>query len=225
VITLAIEQSSDNGSVALLDDDVLLGEQGWRYARFENQTLFTALRRVLEDSALGIQAVEAIAVGLGPGSFTGIRIAVSAAQALALPSNLQLLGLSSGEALAYDVFREADADQVVIMGDARRQCAWFAHFENRNGWPMMVQPWSLQPLKDIAAVIPDNAVVTGPDWERIGEQLRNACPANCNLIEGPRVPLASSVGCLAVHQMSVGDVPAPLEPLYLHPPVSAKPGS
>jgi len=222
MITLAIEQSTSRGSVALLRDETVLAGRAWEHTWFQNQQLFALLPGLLDESGLTMDAIDTIAVGIGPGSFAGCRVAVSAARAFAIPDGKRVIGLSSGEALAWDLLQETNAETVVVIGDARRQHAWYGCFGRGEQWPVMTKEWSLQPVDQLAAVLPAGAVIAGPDWDRISSVLKHACPESSKLVEENRVPTAATLGLLSGRRVREGAPAGPVSPIYLHPAVSPR---
>jgi tRNA threonylcarbamoyladenosine biosynthesis protein TsaB len=126
----ALETSTEWCSVALcVGDDLCALEQraGQRHA----ELVLPMLDRLLRRSALGADALEAVAFGAGPGSFTGLRIACGVAQGIAMARNLPVLGISTLEALA----EESGADRVVACVDARMNEVYSACLErDRSQW-------------------------------------------------------------------------------------------
>ena len=120
MITLAIETSTPHGSVALLDGETLLAEEHFIGDRSHSASLFVALEKL---RAL-VERVDQIAVGLGPGSYAGVRIAIAAALGLRLAMHARWVGLPSVAAL--DVPEPA----YIVIGDARRDSFYFTRIEN-----------------------------------------------------------------------------------------------
>jgi tRNA threonylcarbamoyl adenosine modification protein YeaZ len=119
MITLALDTSTTRGSVALLENGALLLDEQFTADRSHSATLFTALE---EARALTAQ-IDQIAVGLGPGSFAGVRIAIAAALGLELSTGAKIVGIPSVAAL------ETSASAYVVIGDARRETFYFTHVE------------------------------------------------------------------------------------------------
>jgi len=92
MITLAIEQSSTTGSLALFRDKSLLVERSWLDSRLRSQQFFGIIPLALQEAALAPEDIAMIGVGVGPGSFAGLRMAVSAARAFALPGKTRVFG-------------------------------------------------------------------------------------------------------------------------------------
>jgi len=132
MITLAIETSSHQGSVALLRDGEVLFNEICGTGRSHSSLLFGTLER-----ALSLGKPDRIVVGLGPGSYAGVRIALSAATGLALATGAELVGGCSSAALA-------DGEYAVV-GDARR--GGFSFTRVRDGecaeGPLLVSPMEL----------------------------------------------------------------------------------
>lgn len=126
----AVETSTDWCSVALyVDGEISSLEQraGPRHAELVLPMLDQLLRR----SAMRPQALDAIAFGAGPGSFTGLRIACGIAQGIAMARNLPVLGISTLDALA----EESGAQRVVACLDARMREVYYACIErDRSQW-------------------------------------------------------------------------------------------
>lgn len=119
MIVLAIDTSTERGSVALLADGALRFDENFVADRSHSSSLFTMLKKAL---ALAPR-IDRIAVGLGPGSYAGVRISIAAALGLELSRGAELVGLVSVAAL------ETEAHAYVAIGDARRETFYFTHVE------------------------------------------------------------------------------------------------
>lgn len=117
---LAIESSTPRGGIALLADGELRLEESFTSARGHSVLLFAMLERAC---AL-VGQIDVVAVGLGPGSYAGVRIAIAAAIGLELGGGARLVGLPSVAAL------ETDARSYLAIGDARRETFYFTRVED-----------------------------------------------------------------------------------------------
>ena len=99
---LGIETSGDVASVAVVDEKGVLAEIRFRHAMQLSRFLAPRIEQVLHLAEVPLDEVEGIAVGLGPGSFTGLRIGVTAAKGLAYGRALPIAGISTLEAIAAD---------------------------------------------------------------------------------------------------------------------------
>ena len=117
---LAIDTSTHHGTVALLVDGDLRLDETFTADRRTSAALFPVLARALAAAA----RVDQVAIGLGPGSYAGVRIAIAAAIGLKLGLRAQLVGLPSVAAL------ETNAPAYLAIGDARRDTFYFTHVED-----------------------------------------------------------------------------------------------
>lgn len=110
---LAIDTTNARGSVALVRDGVVVLDEHFTSERSHNSQLFTPLTKALKLSGSNLSA---IVVGTGPGSYTGARIGIAAAQGIALSRNVPVIGLLS--VLAPET--KELPHEFVVCGDARR---------------------------------------------------------------------------------------------------------
>ena len=104
--TLGIDTSSEVASVALLDDAVILAELSARVSAQHGETLLPRIEELLALAKAARASIDLIAVGLGPGSFTGVRIGVATAKGLALGMGRPIVGLRTSEVIAAAVSGE-----------------------------------------------------------------------------------------------------------------------
>ncbi|MFZ2267048.1 MAG: tRNA (adenosine(37)-N6)-threonylcarbamoyltransferase complex dimerization subunit type 1 TsaB [Azonexus sp.] len=114
MLILALETSTELGSCALWHDGELL-ERLCPAGRSHSETLLPLVRELLQGAGVGVRQLDAIAFGVGPGAFTGLRVACGAAQGLAVAGNIPLLPVSSLETMAA----ASGAERVLALLDAR----------------------------------------------------------------------------------------------------------
>lgn len=124
---LAFDTSSQALSVALTEDDTLLGKIDLNIKKNHSLTLMPAIDFLMTNAGLQPEDLDRIAVAQGPGSYTGLRIAVTTAKTLASTLNIDLVGVSSLAAIAANV---DVAGKVVPLIDARRQNVYAGIYEN-----------------------------------------------------------------------------------------------
>jgi tRNA threonylcarbamoyladenosine biosynthesis protein TsaB len=219
-LILAVEQSSTAASIALMQDGTVVAGREWR-ARTDG-SLFDAVPEILADRA-ELDDIGVFAVGLGPGSFAGLRTAVAAAQGYALPDHRSVFGVSSGDALALGVARDAKQSRITVVGNARRGLLWHAPFESANGDIRRLADWQLSAPAAFAADLPADTLVVGPDWDQLAEVLQSTLDPSIARVEEPRAPAAADVARLAYDRIRKGVRSEPLVPIYLHPAVFVAP--
>ena len=129
---LALESSATACSVALCEDEALIAQSFQNNGLTHSRTLMPMAVSLLDNCGTALDAVELIAMAAGPGSFTGLRIGVSAAKGLAWAGDKLCAGVSTLEAMAWPLAHLEGADLCAVM-DARRQQVYNALFEVRGG--------------------------------------------------------------------------------------------
>jgi tRNA threonylcarbamoyladenosine biosynthesis protein TsaB len=124
--------------------------------------LLPAVRRALDAAEASVRDLSALAVCLGPGTFTGVRIGLAAARGLRLPHETPLIGVSTLELIAAQTARAHPGRPVLAAIDARRDQVYAQLFRRGDApWP---EPWSApaaMPAADAAAMCPEGAVLAG----------------------------------------------------------------
>ena len=119
---LAIDSSSLVASVAVVEDDNLLGEYTINYKKTHSQTLLPMIDQVARMIELDLSTIDAIAVSAGPGSFTGLRIGSATAKGLGLALDKPIISVPTVDAIAYNLW--GCEDLICPLMDARRQQAY-----------------------------------------------------------------------------------------------------
>ena len=131
MLILAFETTAKAGSVALLDENKLLGESYQNTGLTHSQTLMVMAEDTLKQCGKTAADVEAVAVAAGPGSFTGVRIGVAAAKGFAWGAELPCYGVSTLEAMAESL--GVYEGLVCACMDARRSQVYNAVFSAEGG--------------------------------------------------------------------------------------------
>ncbi|MEG1687411.1 MAG: tRNA (adenosine(37)-N6)-threonylcarbamoyltransferase complex dimerization subunit type 1 TsaB [Angelakisella sp.] len=100
---LALEASATAASAAVCTEDRVIGEYFLDTAQTHSQTLLPMVEQLLAATQIPLEALEFLAVSTGPGSFTGLRIAISAVKGMAMGAQKPCVGVSTLEALAYNL--------------------------------------------------------------------------------------------------------------------------
>jgi N6-L-threonylcarbamoyladenine synthase/tRNA threonylcarbamoyladenosine biosynthesis protein TsaB len=220
MIALALELSSRYGSAALLSGFEVLAEEIWDEKNFRGQHVFRVLPGMLRNASVTLEAVELFAVGRGPGSYSGLRVAITAAQSFALPGRKTVYALSSGEALAREIADRENISPIAIVGDARRGTVWFGLFEVRDQALVQVKSWTVLPPDKLSAELPRDTLVVSSDMQKLSPFLKGL---NLKRFEQDCFPKAKCVGQLALRKLELGQPSEPFTPIYTQPAV-AKPG-
>lgn len=128
---LSVECSATPCSVAVSENGKILASAFCNVKLTHSQTLMPMVESVLRSSLLGIKDIGAFAVSSGPGSFTGVRIGISAVKGMAQAGNLPCISVSTLESMAQN-YSDTDCFVCAVM-DARCNQVYNALFDNQNG--------------------------------------------------------------------------------------------
>ena len=124
---IAIDSSGLVASVAIVEDDILIGEYNVQYKKTHSQTLLPMLDELKKMVELDLSTVDAIALAAGPGSFTGLRIGSATAKGLGLAMNVPLIEIPTLDGLACNLY---GTDKLVCpLMDARRNQVYTGIYE------------------------------------------------------------------------------------------------
>ena len=221
MIALAIDLSSRQGSLALFRDGEAIGSSSWGQHRGDAQALFREWPTLLKQIGVRPDHIHLYICGRGPGTFSGLRISLSSAQAAALPNQARVYAISSGEAIATNVAGEHAVQSVMVVGNARRGKIWLGRFSKteRDGLDLS-GGWKLIETNEFLAHSNAATVLVSPHFDQLREILPAEALADDRWIAKNLCPHAIEVGRAAIQHIENGDPSEPLSPLYLHSPVA-----
>lgn len=129
---LALDTSNQYCSVALQWDGRIQAQHEWSEQK-HSQMILPMVRALMGVQNADFADLDAIVVGIGPGGFTGVRLAVAVAQGLAFAAQKPVLAYSSLAAMALAGLRQTTVTQIVIAMDARMQQVYWAHYSLSEG--------------------------------------------------------------------------------------------
>jgi tRNA threonylcarbamoyladenosine biosynthesis protein TsaB len=208
---LAVETSSLAGGVALLDDERLIAEYVLDVSVTHSERLMAAIDRVLGDARWTPRMLDALAVAVGPGSFTGLRIAVSTVKGLAMALGVPIAAVPTLDAMAATV--PWAALPVCPVLDARKGEVYASLY--RWGGEGMRREWDYLALAPdaLAARLSEPVILLGDGAAVVRSPHARAVPPP------RRAPSPACVGALGLERLRRGDTvaAAALEPIYLRP--------
>ena len=213
MLLLAFDTSTPAVTVALCDDDSVLAQSMDVDARRHGELLTPAIARVLAAADAVPGDITAIAVGAGPGPYTGLRVGLVTAATLA-----DALGVPAYPVCSLDVLAAGHDGPVLVATDARRREVYWAAYDAagvRVSGPSVDRPSVVREWLDAHpgfAVLGDGALLYADEF-----------PDN-DIPEHPRYPAAASLAELVRPDASAGSDPDPLTPIYLRRPDATPPG-
>ena len=208
---LAFDTATPVVTVALHDGRRVLSGETADGARRHGELLAAMIERVLEAGGVGRTDLEAIAVGTGPGPYTGLRAGVVTARVLASALRIPAVGVCTLDVMARAAAPAAAGREFIVAADARRKEVYWARYvptAQRIGGPAVGPPAAMA----LAALCP----VAGEGPVLYPELF--ACPIP------PIYPDAAHLAEIAAGRLAEHDPPGPPEPLYLRRPDAREPG-
>lgn len=148
---LAIESSGLVASVAVTENNTLLGEYTMNHKKTHSQTLLPMIDELTKMIELDLNTIDAIAVSQGPGSFTGLRIGSATAKGLGLALDKPIIPVKTIDALAYNLW--GTGKQVCPLMDARRQQVYTGLYTFENGQLITLIPQCIVLIEEIVEKI------------------------------------------------------------------------
>ncbi|HDP70077.1 MAG TPA: tRNA (adenosine(37)-N6)-threonylcarbamoyltransferase complex dimerization subunit type 1 TsaB [Actinobacteria bacterium] len=222
---LAFDTSTDLCTVAVGKKGVLLGERNVYAPQGHMQKLLPITDSLLSEVGCNIKDIGAIAVGLGPGSFTGVRIGVSIAKGLVQGLKRQVVGISSLDALAKSVSFHDGLVCAVI--DAKRKEVYFCLYKCLQGKIERLTDYEALPPEELCDKL--NDINLNKKVVLVGDALKLYAPLFQERIKGAELalsdfwyPRAANVGDLAFDRLERGECNnfLNLAPIYVRVPIA-----
>jgi len=216
---LGIDTSTSRGGVGLIDDDEVISEYLLKSPVTHSERLLAAIEIVLKESHLTPQDLDGWAVSLGPGSFTGLRIGLSAVKGLAFATEKPVAGVPTLDALASQI---APTPYLICpMLDARKKeiYAAFYRYGEEDRLKRLSAYQTIKP-EDLIKRVEEKTIFLGEGVRTYRDDLRKALPslaiflsAPFNLLHGSTV---ARLGAERLRKKEAADL-ATLTPIYVRP--------
>ncbi|MCP2260187.1 tRNA threonylcarbamoyl adenosine modification protein YeaZ [Streptoalloteichus tenebrarius] len=222
MLVLAIDTATPAVTTGLVQLDAAAGPRTLASrvtvnARAHGELLTPQVREVVAEAGAALGDVDALVCGAGPGPFTGLRVGLVTAAALGHALDRPVYPVATPDAIAYDVFRDAPGQELLVVTDARRREVYWARYDETG------------------------ARVDGPNVERpaeladrlAGAVVRRAAGQGAELyadvlglpVTAPGFPSPAGLVGAAADAVLSRATPAPLTPLYLRRPDAVEPGA
>ena len=215
---LGLETATQRASVGLLIDGEVVVEQSVPAQGSHAVSLLPLIDAVLRQADCGVDALDAVAVSSGPGSFTGLRVGISVAKGFARATGVRLVAVPTLEALARTV--PGAPGMVCALLDARKGELYAACFESSAGGCRRLTADRLVTPEALVALLPTPCVVVGDGVTVCESVLRGQLGERVTLLpaetHGPRGGVIAALGWERLQAGQLADVPS-LEPTYVRP--------
>ncbi|HFQ80479.1 MAG TPA: tRNA (adenosine(37)-N6)-threonylcarbamoyltransferase complex dimerization subunit type 1 TsaB [Desulfobacterales bacterium] len=214
-IIMALENSGMCGSIALVSPGLCVAESSLTTAATHSKRLMGGIAAMLKDSGLDWPAIDAVAVSLGPGSFTGLRISLAAAKGIAMAADKKLIGIPTLDGLAAQIQTNI---LICPLIDARKNQVYTAFYRRQEGECRRLSPYAAITPDNLGSQIKEPVIFIGDGGVLYHDLLRDKLPGLANFAN-PTIffPRAAAIGSLAIHRWQADEFLDPLNavPLYI----------
>ena len=225
---LAIETATDVCGVALVHEGRVIAERSTVEKKIHSEKLLPMIVEVLRSASMSLSRLDAVAVSIGPGSFTGLRIGLSTAKGLAVARSLPIVPVPTLDAMAFEYFRSGGAregETVCPLIDAKRDEAYFCFYAVNAGGVTRKSPYEIAGILKISEAARSFGAVAffGDGIAKMDAAGRSN--GAFRIVQGA-VCSAASVGIVAEHggEMLAAGEYTMLEPMYIRDFVATQPG-
>ena len=216
-IVLGIDTATSGCAAALIRNADCLAEAAMRMTRGQSEALAPMIDDVIRRGGIAFADIDAIAVTRGPGAFTGLRIGLAAARAMALAISRPCLGINTFEVLFTQVRKTGvlgDADAVLVAVDSKREEQFIAVFDP-SGMPLG-EPAAMRPQEARRHLGNARRVcIVGDGADKVAPGLDN----DFDVIRPPGIEVPDPVVVAELGLNFLGsNKTSPATPLYLRPP-------
>lgn len=198
-----METSTSLGGVAVIVDGTVVAEESSPRQRSHSENISPFIEHCLRKAQLNLQDIDIFAVGQGPGSFTGIRVAANAGKAFAYAHNKPLVTVDSLTLLAQAA--RGSKKPVLAIINAYKNMVYLGLFDISGNEPRYIKGPEAVPVRELKDHIHQKCLVVGDGWEAYQEyfppELKEKMERDPHL---PDEPLASTLGLLADRYAKAG---------------------
>jgi tRNA threonylcarbamoyladenosine biosynthesis protein TsaB len=213
---LGIDTTTKFLSIGLYDNGRLY-EYSLEVGRGLSSLITTTIKRVIEAAGLKIKDLDYFACGLGPGSFTGVRIGLSTMKGFSWSLNKKIIGIPTLDILAYAAI--GDNERIIPIVDAKRNLIYTSVYLAKKGVLKRNRPYMLLAPKDFYKEIKPGSLLIGDAVMLYKDDILRKTRGVHFLDKDYWYPKGSSIIKLALERIKAKkfDNPFTIEPIYLYP--------
>lgn len=205
---LGIDSSTDRLSVGICNDGKIIADKSINSMREHGSRIIGLIDEALSESNIDVKTLQGIAVAIGPGSFTGLRVGMAAAKGLALTLNIPIIGISTFEVITKRLLK--DMDKFILVEQARKGEFYFCGADIKLDILSNMKLIALENLETESGDLPVGLIGSAADWPI--EPSQTISPEKTEVSGG-------GLAILGEERIAQGqsDDLAQLEPIYVAP--------
>lgn len=214
---LALDTSTGNLSLAVGEQSEILASANYPLRREMSQQILPTIDGFLENQHLSLKDIQGLAVGLGPGSFTSLRIGISTAKGLAFAENLPVIGVCSLDAIAHSV--SIHDHPICVLVDAKRSMVYCGMFQWTDRGLQQIGEYRLTDIKKALESVNQFTVFIGDAVAMYETDIQETGCVQSVITETDKIfPQARSILELSLTRFEgdLADSAANLVPMYLY---------
>ncbi|MFQ5953425.1 MAG: tRNA (adenosine(37)-N6)-threonylcarbamoyltransferase complex dimerization subunit type 1 TsaB, partial [Candidatus Omnitrophota bacterium] len=212
--TLAFDTSTKFLSIALFEDDTVKTEYHEDVGISHSEILVSTIKDMLERIEWKFEDIDLVCVGLGPGSFTGLRIAAATVKGFSAVLNNKLVGVPTMDAMVLNF--PSEAKRVAPLLDARKGKVYSCIYERDESHAKRITDYLLITIDELLANLEEEVYFYGDGVIKYEEKLKQHPLAKYDK-DADWYPRAAQIGQIGIRRVShMVDDPEVIEPLYLH---------
>lgn len=221
MIFLALESATSRQSIAIFRDQELLGDVECDSSCSLTPQIIPKIHQLLEEVSLKLADLEGLAISIGPGTFTGLRVGLATMTAFRFALGIPLVGVQTLEGLAWNL---PNSDLPIISTvSIRGDLVYWGYFRWKEGQIICLETDQIGKLPEICANLSEPSLIMGDGWIRNKENIRSSEL----VIEGPSEaiwPSAKGIGRAGQVLLEKGEfLPMACSPRYIQPSYAEMP--
>ncbi len=222
---IAIDTSTDYASIALVHDHNFIAEMTWRCGQNHSVELYPRLDFLLDKAGLDIKSIESVIVAVGPGSFNGLRVGVSAAKGLAFGLGIPIIGVGTLEVMAWP-HAESGMPVCALQNAGREEIAAAIYqLKPRKGWTQL-SPAHITTIRGLDNELTEKTIICGEIKAETAAQIKKYLKRKIVMsTNAHRLRRAAYLAELGIQRLDAGqaDNVSTLQPVYLRrPPITER---
>ena len=192
-------------------------EYNLEVGRLLSQVLDKTIERVMDASGVALQEIDYFALGLGPGSFTGMRVGISFVKGLSWSNNKPIIGISTLDILAQNI--KENGLPIVSAIDAKRKLIYASIYMKKSGQLRKISPYMLLTVDELVKKAPKGSIILGDAISLYKEKLQNGIKGAVPLDKEFWYPKAHNIIVLALQRIKAKKFHSAfnIKPIYLYP--------
>lgn len=183
-VLLAIDTCTSRASIALRDAHAVRAEMTWECRRHETALVSSRIKDLMTACHIGPKEIGAVAVAIGPGSFTGVRCGLAIAKGMAIALGIPLIGVTAFDIIAHQQPLHMNRTPLLALVEAGRSRAAACRYEWQEGVPAVAGDWWIQTFPELSNAIEAPLIVCGdvaPELAALLQGRAEVAPAALNL--------------------------------------------